>query len=928
MVRGAITARVVALALLAPGCAHTASHEDASAADAGGITCTPIPTWSPSSVVLVPGQILVLDAAAPVDPARVRARFDDGAAVALVHPDGQSIALEVPPLAPGDHRISVEACGEIWSSRVTLERGPIVDDADALIGEVVTALSARIDVLEARGTIDRRAVAALREQVAGIDEALRALDPSERAAIAASLAANRYLYEAAVPMCASERCDAQARCLGPRVIVFVVQLLSLAALTAFTLPPANLIPLLGASVVIAEFADENRDAVYGGCLQPILNGMGVLEPLPPGSGGGELASAGAADFGAVPASAEIRVLMAAEYTSLPGVEETGNDVVASLRAAALRIAGVWRAIEAGLRIVGRAIGIEPPSESEPPTASFDRVDPSLLRLSLESPRRDLTLDAAPQADGTFALTFVWDEYFEIDAAVRVVYDNPGVRVFEQVLPVRVVPFACGTPFGPCCADGSCTSPTSCVLGRCTGGGVGQPCAAHDECESSRCSMDGECLARLVTAFRCATDSDCGMGEACVPDPMAEAARCLPVVACTADADCTISAAGTRCGPLGRCQAGGLGEPCLTHEDCGRLADGVTSLFCVDGGCAERPRTRGGLWCASDADCEVLGSSGGLQYVCTSLGVCGGLRGRLCGAASDCIDPTYPTCRGDVCAPTTASDGALGSSCTVGTDCSSGICHAGICMDSGGVGGLPCSSDAECRAAGVAPEDGLRCGALGFCNRGSEGDPCADDSHCRASADPYFRCRAGICSRGLVGDACASDADCERPIVDGEPETLACVASRCRFGLNGDPCRDHSDCDRIQAYDGVVRCGPTGYCQWGVAGDPCMSDDHCTPPCSAGTGCATAGGRGVSVHLQHYVCVDSACSPGWAGSPCAADDDCPLSSSTGAGVCGPVSGSPTAGVCQPGITGDPCVDDSDCATGYGCRFEHCVESSTQ
>lgn len=129
------------------------------------------------------------------------------------------------------------------------------------------------------------------------------------------------------------------------------------------------------------------------------------------------------------------------------------------------------------------------------------------------------------------------------------------------------------------------------------------------------------------------------------------------------------------------------------------------------------------------------------------------------------------CGGDVCAPC-----ALYKKCQVGTDCSSGVCLAGVCT-------LPSCTD----GVKSGTETDLDCG--GSCPACSNGQACDVDHDCSSRLCSGGRCKMPSCTDGLknasetdidcggtacggcqLGQACAVNADCAG--------TQKCAAQKC------------------------------------------------------------------------------------------------------------------------------------------------------
>jgi V8-like Glu-specific endopeptidase len=216
--------------------------------------------------------------------------------------------------------------------------------------------------------------------------------------------------------------------------------------------------------------------------------------------------------------------------------------------------------------------------------------------------------------------------------------------------------------------------------------VDAPCERHDECATLYCADPGDRVRRCLTPCAagrgmCLADEVCvaleGACGGCVParivvglphglgEPCDVDADCAAPGVCIDDAGaryCSRACAedGERCPPGYHCRAGncvrgtlgGIGESCVTNEDCG-----------------------GGTFCA------IRGS----QRWCTSL--CGDV---ACPEGFDCVSAGEH----QVCAP---AGGLVGDACSRADECISGICAAGagVCVRECGVD-APCGPGFECR----------------------------------------------------------------------------------------------------------------------------------------------------------------------------------------------------------------------------------------
>lgn len=250
--------------------------------------------------------------------------------------------------------------------------------------------------------------------------------------------------------------------------------------------------------------------------------------------------------------------------------------------------------------------------------------------------------------------------------------------------------------------------------------------------------------------------------------------------------------------------------------CPSCADGILNGDETDVDC-------GGSTCAACGD----GSSCSAGSDCTS-GVCSG---GTCQAAS-CSDgvqngsETDIDCGGGVCAPC-----GLGQNCSNGGDCATGTCSAGICV-------LPqCSNGIQ-----DGDETDVDCGGAS-CPACDVGQGCLNDGDCVTAVCMANLCQAPSCSDGVqngdetdtdcggscpgcgAGESCLVPADCSSGVCTGN----VCQAPSCSDGLqNGD--ETDVDCGgSCPACSDGGSCSLASDCQSGVCtGNVCQA-----PSCSDG-----------------------------------------------------------------------------------------------
>jgi hypothetical protein len=228
----------------------------------------------------------------------------------------------------------------------------------------------------------------------------------------------------------------------------------------------------------------------------------------------------------------------------------------------------------------------------------------------------------------------------------------------------------------------------------------------------------------------------------------------------------------------------------------------------------------------------------------------------------------------------------GNPCTLGDQCSKGLCVAGVKKECGD--GNPCTEDA-CDAAGLcshAPKEGA-------C---SDGNPCTTGDHCAAGwcvSSGVLSCDDG---NACTDDSCDSQKGCshqanQAACDDGSACTTSdhCAAGWCVFsGIL--PCDDDNQCTD----DG---CEPATGCTHLPNDLPCDDSDPCTLEDS---------------------CLGGSCAAGFP-KPCDDGVECTLDGCDGLGAC---THEPVAAKCD---DGNDCTEDK-CAAGLGCQNEKLPDES--
>ncbi len=374
---------------------------------------------------------------------------------------------------------------------------------------------------------------------------------------------------------------------------------------------------------------------------------------------------------------------------------------------------------------------------------------------------------------------------------------------------------CGTAAGDMCV----MSDTQCAGSLlCTGVIGNQVCASSDGIRGSVCGIDDHCSTNdglVCSSGTCLV----GSGNTCTAvGHCAGSLRCNEVMGslqcstagngaldsvCGFDAHCTdaICSSGT-C----KIEQGGT---CTTSSQC------ASGLLCtmMTGGLECTPVTGEiGSVCSDDTDCTTTDAT------CSS-GMCKVTSGGACTDDDQCVS-------GSVCAGTagsltcTVSDGSIGSTCRIGTHCTSPlVCSNDVCR---AISGGTCTADSQCAFS-------LLCtGAAGSQTCASAGDGelmsvCGIDDHCTGND---LVCSSGMC-KVESGGTCTADNQCS--------DALVCTGT-----------------------SGSQTCNTAGT---GAIGQICGINTHCTSPLVCGGGiCGTAAGGSCTADMQcvgALVCTGAA-----------------------------------------------------------------------
>ncbi len=244
--------------------------------------------------------------------------------------------------------------------------------------------------------------------------------------------------------------------------------------------------------------------------------------------------------------------------------------------------------------------------------------------------------------------------------------------------------------------------------------------------------------------------------------------------------------------------------------------------------------------------------------------------------------------------------AAGQSCTLGSDCASGLCVDGVCCNSA------CNTKA-CQACDVP-------GSVGSCVDVPSGAP-----HSARTCSPYGRCSAGACVT-----TCGAASDCAAG--------YTCIGTACvPRKADGQTCSKDDDCSSNACTDGVccnVAC--KGQCETCAAGGSVGTCKAVTGvpvgrPACTGVGVGTLCGQacdGVDGTKCNYPKSTTPCS----GNACASGVETHASFCDGVGKCLDVAKACGAYVCDTASCKSKCTTKDDCAPGFYCAASACVPAA--
>jgi hypothetical protein len=340
----------------------------------------------------------------------------------------------------------------------------------------------------------------------------------------------------------------------------------------------------------------------------------------------------------------------------------------------------------------------------------------------------------------------------------------------------------------CCAAIPCTGGDSCIDGRCRApiaeedasvpACVGSDCPGNEppvllapSCDDGAQNGDetgsdcgGSCERACGAAAGCVSDADCAAGLFCAE----QTGRCTEV-SCSDDV-LNGDESSTDCG--GGCPGCPDGEACNTGSDCQSRVCGADSTCaapsCNDnqpngdetgtdcgGPCPQNCGTGGA--CRANNDCQ--------SGVCGTQSCAPGVE-RCCQAPA-CDDDVQNGTESDVDCGNACGPCAVGDSCIIGIQCSSGLCQGGVCA------AAPSCTDNVRNGT----ESDTDCG--GICGR------CPDQSDCNQASD----CSNNNC------DASGTCISCGDTVRNGTETGIDCGGAdpACRRCNPGEVCLSNTDC---------------------------------------------------------------------------------------------------------------------------------------
>jgi len=477
------------------------------------------------------------------------------------------------------------------------------------------------------------------------------------------------------------------------------------------------------------------------------------------------------------------------------------------------------------------------------------------------------------------------------------------------------------PASECTGAQVCNGAAACV-----GGPNGAVCGANSECASTFC-IDGVCCNNVCNTI-CKACNIAGSVGTCsnTANGQDPANECPGVTNCNGAGACALLANGTACAIGGECSSGNCVDGVCCNAICAGTCQacnvpgntGICSNIALNGtdnnpvgacvgvnscdgmgGCKKND----GQVCAAPVECLHANCIDG--YCCNTA--CGSLcmACNIAGSLGTCSNVPSGTDPANECAGVSNCNGsgacgllALGSTCSIGGECTSGNCVDGVCC-----------STATCAGTCKSCNQAQTGGAAGFCaNIASNSDPanecsgalsCDGNGACQlvqgASCSLGIQCGTGNCVDGV----CCSTATCSGTCKSCNQAQTGGAAGVCNnITLNTDPANECS---------GALSCDGAGACQLAL-GASCTVGTQCgSGNCVDGVCCTTATCAGACKSCNQAQ-------TGGAAGFCAniASNLDPANECAGALSC---DGN---GACQ-GPQGASCTLDTQCGTG------HCVDN---
>jgi hypothetical protein len=410
--------------------------------------------------------------------------------------------------------------------------------------------------------------------------------------------------------------------------------------------------------------------------------------------------------------------------------------------------------------------------------------------------------------------------------------------------------ACLDKGDSCSSDIQCCKGLPCVNGQC-----GAPsCKKDKDCPLESPICTNEVCGPCTTHLQCASERGLWPWD----HPFCDNGECVDLIGCiipgpaTSSSSVSSSATSLSATPY-ECSPGVCKDCCETGDFCSDDSACCSGFSCLLNTCVPTaPTCSDGVKNGDETDVDCGGGN------CPQCG-----DGKSCSLASDCASGV---CTDGTCVPVCLN---LGDNCTLNSECCSGSCVDGVCT-----GPVPTCFDGVTNG----DETDVDCGG-GNCPQ------CGDGKLCSLASD----CASGVCTDGTcvpvclnLGDNCTLNSEC----CSGICENSECIPS----GGEGLP---------LGAYCNLNDQCASGWCKSWACSSPCTSDSECpegVPFCYTG-GCAASCVQDVQCDSTRPYCIDgqcqeesglpngayctldSSCSSGWCpmyhcSRHCTSDGECP------------------------------------------------------